>query len=83
MIVNKSWWDTIDFLSTKVIGQYFKLYPEQIEKKIEKWILSNNIWLQRSSLLFQLKYKENLNTQLLSHIIHSLLGSKSSFSISL
>ena len=79
MIKNKSWWDTIDFLSPKILGAYFKLYPETIEKQIEKWILSNNIWLQRSCLLFQLKYKENLNTKLLTHIIHSLLNSKEFF----
>ena len=62
MIKNKSWWDTIDFISPKILGFYFKLYPETIEKQIEKWILSNNIWLQRSCLLFQLKYKENLKS---------------------
>jgi len=79
MIKNKSWWDTIDFISPKILGFYFKLYPETIEKQIDKWILSNNIWLQRSCLLFQLKYKENLNTKLLTHIIHSLLNSKEFF----
>ena len=79
MIKNKSWWDTIDFISPKILGEYFKLYPEKIEKQIDKWIFSNNIWLQRSCLLFQLKYKKNLNTQLLTHIIHSLLHSKEFF----
>ena len=79
MIINKSWWDTVDFLSPKILGEYFKLYPETIEKQIEKWILSNNIWLQRSSLLFQLKYKENLNRKLLTHTIYSLLESKDFF----
>ena len=79
MIINKSWWDTIDFLSPKILGEYFKLYPEKIEQQIEKWILLNNIWLQRSCLIFQLKYKQKLNTKLLTHIIHSLLDSKEFF----
>ena len=79
MITNKSWWDTIDFIAPKIIGKYFKLYPEKTESQIDKWINSNNIWLQRSCLIFQLKYKENLNTDLLSHIIQSLLGSKEFF----
>ena len=79
MIINKSWWDTIDFLSPKIVGEYFKLYPETIENQIEKWLHSNNIWLQRSCLIFQLKYKETLNTQLLAHIIQFLLGSKEFF----
>ena len=69
MIINKSWWDTIDFLAPKILGKYFKLFPEEIDKNIQKWISSNNRWLQRSSILFQLKYKETLNTQLLTRII--------------
>ena len=28
MIINKPWWDTIDFLSPKILGKYFKLFPE-------------------------------------------------------
>ena len=79
MIKNKSWWDTIDFLAPKIIGHFFQTQPKITEKTIEKWLTSNNIWLQRSCLLFQLKYKENLNVELLTHIINSLLGSKEFF----
>ena len=79
MIINKSWWDTIDFLSPKILGKYFKLYPDEIEKNTQKWILSNNIWLKRSAILFQLKYKETLNTDLLYRIIVPLSNSKEFF----
>ena len=50
-----------------------------IDKNIQKWISSNNIWLQRSSILFQLKYKETLNTQLLTKIILPLSNTKEFF----
>lgn len=79
MIINKSWWDTIDFLSPKILGEYFKLYPDEIEKNTQKWILSNNIWLKRSAILFQLKYKETLNIDLLNRIIIPLSNSKEFF----
>ena len=79
MITNKSWWDTIDFIAPKIIAKYFQLYPEKTEFQIDKWLKSNNIWLQRSCLIFQLKHKENLDTHLLSHTIQSLLGSKEFF----
>lgn len=32
MVINKSWWDTIDFISPKLIGEYFKNYPNQRDK---------------------------------------------------
>lgn len=79
MIVNKSWWDTVDFIATKLVGAYFKSYPHKIDATINTWLVSNNIWLQRSALLFQLKYKKELDTVLLSNIIHSLLETKEFF----
>ncbi len=79
MIINKPWWDTIDFLSPKILGKYFKLFPDEIEKNTQKWISSNNIWLQRSAILFQLKYKETLNTDLLTRIILPLSNTNEFF----
>jgi len=79
MIINKSWWDTIDFIAPKLVGEYFKLYPEQRNNHIEKWIVSGNIWLQRTAILFQLNYKVDLDKDFLAYIIHSLLGSKEFF----
>jgi len=79
MIINKSWWDTIDFIAPKLVGEYFKLYPEQRNDYIEKWIESGNIWLQRTAILFQLKYKNDLDKEFLAYIIDSLLGSKEFF----
>ncbi len=79
MIINKSWWDTIDFLSAKLVGEYFKIYPFQKNKYINKWLSSNNIWLQRTCVLFQLNYKEAIDKELLSFIINSLLGSHEFF----
>ena len=79
MIINKSWWDTIDFVSPKILGKYFEIYSEEIEKTIQKWLNSNNIWLQRSCLLFQLKYKNKLNKFLLKKIINSLSNSNEFF----
>lgn len=79
MVTHKSWWDTVDFIAVKLMGAYFKTFPEQKTKYINKWLKSNNIWLQRSALLFQLKYKEEIDSMLLSHSINSLLGSNEFF----
>ena len=79
MIMNKSWWDTVDFIAYKLVGNYFKMYPEQIKPRINTWLQSDNIWFHRTALLFQLKYKTDLDTLLLSHIINSLIGSNEFF----
>lgn len=79
MVVNKSWWDTVDFIAVNLIGNYFKAFPEQRDKATNRWMASNNIWLQRSAILFQLKYKEQLDTVFLTEIIEQQLDSKEFF----
>lgn len=79
LITEKSWWDTVDFISTTLVGQYFKKFPEHIPSVTEKWMQSGNIWLQRSCLIFQLKYKKETDTRLLSSFIIPLSESKEFF----
>ena len=40
---------------------------------------SGNIWLQRTSLIFQLRYRHQTDTDLLSKNINQLIGSKEFF----
>ncbi len=79
MLVNRSWWDTIDFIAPKLVGTYFMNFPEQRNTTIEKWLKSQNIWLQRAEILFQLKYKERMDTNYLTYIIDELADSKEFF----
>lgn len=72
MIENKSWWDTVDFISKKLVGKYFKTYPQFKAEFNNKWIKSNSIWLQRTALLFQLAYKEETDSELLFKNIKKL-----------
>lgn len=79
MVANKSWWDSVDFIAVKLMSAYFKAFPETRKTYIDKWLKSKNIWLQRSALLFQLKYKDAIDNKLLSYTINHLLGSKEFF----
>lgn len=79
MLTNKSWWDTVDMIATKLLGSYFKKFPGEIAPKVKQWLATENIWLQRCAILFQLKYKETLDTDLLESVIQQLLGSKEFF----
>ena len=79
LILSKSWWDTIDFISPSLLGVIFKTYPELIIPVTNKWMASGNIWLQRSCILFQLKYKEDVNLELLYKFIDQLKDSKEFF----
>lgn len=79
LVLNKSWWDTVDLVAAKLIGTHFRLYPELKTKYPEKWMSSGNMWLQRTAILFQLHYKEQTDLKLLSDYITRLQGSKEFF----
>ncbi len=79
MITHKSWWDTVDFIAAKPVGKYFIKFPEQIGPCVQRWLSSEDIWLQRTALLFQLTYKEKTNTVLLTKVINSLTGTDEFF----
>lgn len=79
MVVTNSWWDTVDLISTKLIGVYFNKFPLQRDLYVAKWLASDNIWLRRSCIIFQLSNKEKTDKELLSNVIHSNLGSKEFF----
>jgi len=79
MITHNSWWDTVDSIATKLVKAYFKKCPDQRDQYIEKWLSSENIWLQRTCLIFQLLEKEKTDLKLLEHVINSLLRSREFF----
>jgi len=78
-ITHKSWWDTVDGIASDWLWTFFELYPELKLPVTKTWNQSNNIWLQRSSLLFQKRARKNTNTQLLSTYILHLSSSKEFF----
>lgn len=79
MIIKKSWWDTVDFIASNIVGAYLKKNPGQIETWINRWMNSENMWLQRVCLLFQLKYGSNTDTELLFSLCKQLAGHQDFF----
>jgi len=79
LVENKSWWDTVDYIASNLVGVHFQKFPQLIQPYTKKWMDSGNMWLQRTSLLFQLKYKMVTDLELLTDYIHRLQGSKEFF----
>lgn len=71
LIITKSWWDTVDLIASNLLGQICKKYPSLIDEQIVFWINDDNMWIRRSSIIFQLRYKENTNLEILQKSIES------------
>jgi 3-methyladenine DNA glycosylase AlkD len=79
LILQKSWWDTVDWLAPSAIGGILKRYPKLIKPLTERYIASDNMWLQRSAILFQLKYKDKTDFKMLTDYILVHASSKEFF----
>ncbi|SEH69499.1 3-methyladenine DNA glycosylase AlkD [Halobacillus karajensis] len=72
LLMTKPWWDTVDRIAAHLCGGYFQRYPEKLRSYTEEWRASDHLWLRRSSLLHQLKYKGNTDVELLFETIGKL-----------
>ncbi|HMY85035.1 MAG TPA: DNA alkylation repair protein [Saprospiraceae bacterium] len=73
-LTEKSWWDTVDFLATHTAGRSYQDGMLTTDD-LYAWNSSGNIWLIRTSILTQLKYKsstdwEMLQQFILPHLLH-------------
>ena len=78
LILHRSWWDTVDAIAP-LIGIYFEKFPEKRDAYIAKWMESGNFWLWRICLLFQKRYKQDTDEQLLYALCVKLAGEKEFF----
>jgi 3-methyladenine DNA glycosylase AlkD len=65
LIITNSWWDSVDVVAKYLLGGYLKQFSNETYEVIERFSNSNNMWLNRSAILFQLSYKEKTNFDLL------------------
>jgi 3-methyladenine DNA glycosylase AlkD len=71
-VTRHSWWDTVDSLASNSFGAYFKMFPEMVENQVPELIASPHMWLRRTSLLYQLKYKNDVDTTMLEQAIKNM-----------
>ena len=58
--MHKSWWDTVDALAAHPVGTLVMRYPE-LGAVMDRWIDDDNIWVARTAILHQLRYKDAIN----------------------
>ncbi|MDD9272177.1 DNA alkylation repair protein [Paenibacillus sp. GCM10023248] len=79
LVVTNAWWDSVDTIADHLIGFHMQKYPELIPAHVEKWLASGHMWLQRTAILFQLKYKRHTDVPLLFSCIRQMADSDEFF----
>lgn len=79
LILANSWWDSVDYISPHLCGIHLQQYPALRNTTIKKWARSNNIWLMRTTLLFQMTYKKHTDKELLFSLCREMAQSDEFF----
>ncbi|MFE2041184.1 DNA alkylation repair protein [Streptomyces sp. NPDC059477] len=58
LITSGSWWDTVDLLAAHVVGALVAADPA-LTADMDRWIADDDLWVARTALLHQLRYKEH------------------------
>ncbi len=69
LITTKSWWDTVDILAAKYVYMFFERFPEVEDKFFSIWLAANDIWLNRTAIIYQLRRKIKTDTDKLAQAI--------------
>ncbi len=75
----KSWWDSVDAIASNYLGKWALLFPEKARETFEQWRYHKSFWLQRSCLIYQLKYKDQVDSAYLEDLIQQMNGNKEFF----
>lgn len=54
LIITNSWWDSVDVIAKFILGNYLQKSPLETDTVINRFSNSDNMWLNRSAILFQL-----------------------------
>ena len=79
ILTTNSWWDTVDTSAKYILGEYLIEFPKETAIVIQRFSDSDNMWLNRSVILFQLSYKQKTNAAILFHECFKHANSKEFF----
>lgn len=68
LITEKSWWDTVDMLASRMVGGYCQQDPDKHRRRLVRYAESDNLWLNRTALIHQLFYRDLTDTELFEEI---------------
>jgi 3-methyladenine DNA glycosylase AlkD len=79
MIVSGAWWDYVDAIATKQLGEILQQYTAPMAVLLREWAVSENLWKRRAAILAQLGFKRETDLDLLFDCIRPSLGSSEFF----
>ena len=74
LIQTGAWWDYVDAIAANAVGHVLAEQPARGTVMLRRWAVDDDIWLRRSAILAQLKFKDRTDFELLCGCIEPSLG---------
>jgi len=78
LVVTKSWWDTVDTLAAHTVGPLVTRHPTLVAT-MDAWIGDENLWLARTAILHQLRYRDHTDAERLFRYCRAQAGHQDFF----
>jgi len=65
LIVTGAWWDYVDLIASKRVGDLLKRYPREMMTLLREWSRCGDLWKRRAAILAQLGFKASTDLRLL------------------
>ncbi len=79
LIISGDWWDITDSIAPNHIGYLLKLHNTEMTEILKLWVHHDNMWIRRSAILSQLKFKSNTDTEFLEYSVINTMHEKEFF----
>lgn len=79
MITSGAWWDFVDAIATRQLGELLRKHPVEMSAILRAWAVCADIWKRRSAILAQLNFKIDTDLKLLYDCIRPSLGASEFF----
>lgn len=79
MIVTGAWWDLVDALATKRLGEILRNEPGPMRRAMRAWSRSDDLWKRRSAILCQVTFRKDTDLDFLFAMIEPSIPSKEFF----
>ena len=79
MIVTGAWWDVVDTLASRNLGDILRAEPRRMKPLMRRWARDADRWKRRSAILCQLGFKRETDLDLLYDCIEPNLSHQDFF----
>lgn len=57
LVTHRAWWDTVDTIAAHLVGGIVSRHPGAVTV-MDRWVESTDMWVARTAILHQLRFKE-------------------------